>query len=68
MGLDGVECFRPGVDWEASLHMENAAQQRELFTSGGSDWHGPNRGRLGEFAIEGKRVRGLLEVGGIQVG
>jgi predicted metal-dependent phosphoesterase TrpH len=66
-GLDGVECFRPGVEWEASLHMENAVQQVDLLTSGGSDWHGPNRGRMGEFAIEGKRVRGLLKAGGIQV-
>ncbi|MDR0786713.1 MAG: PHP domain-containing protein [Gemmatimonadota bacterium] len=65
MGLDGVECFRPAVDRDDSLHLESAALELGMFATGGSDWHGPSRGRLGEFAVAGGRVEPFLSIGNI---
>lgn len=64
-GLDGVECFRPAVEWGDSIHMETTARALGMFPTGGSDWHGPTRNRLGEFAVAGSRVRELLAIGDI---
>ena len=34
--------------------------------SGGSDWHGPDRGsELGDFFVTGEEVAALLEEGGM---
>ncbi len=59
-GLDGIECFRPGLD-PADVHtLEILAAQFGLLTTGGSDWHGPKRSVLGEFAVAASRVERLL--------
>lgn len=62
-GLDGVECFRPGSPPAESLLLETAARSLGLLRSGGSDWHGPHRSRLGQFAVREDDVRDLLEAG-----
>jgi predicted metal-dependent phosphoesterase TrpH len=64
-GLNGVECFRPTTPPVESLLFETAARSLGLFRTGGSDWHGPYRGKLGEFAVRFDEVRELLESRGI---
>lgn len=59
-GLDGVECFRPAVEPEVSRALERTARDRGLFPTGGSDWHGPRRCPLGEFAVAHDRVPEVL--------
>jgi len=66
-GIDGVECFRPGVDAVDALRFEFTALGYGLFPTGGSDWHGPNRFTLGDFALEGSRIREVLAFGGVEV-
>jgi predicted metal-dependent phosphoesterase TrpH len=62
-GMDGVECFRPNNPPAESLLFETAARSLGLLRSGGSDWHGPHRSRLGDFAVREDDVRELLEAG-----
>lgn len=62
-GLDGVECYRPGTPPAESLLFEAAARSLDLLRSGGSDWHGPHRSRLGDYALREEDVRELLEAG-----
>lgn len=64
-GLDGVECYRPGMDRQSVKLLEELTRKHELFPSGGSDWHGPQRFPLGEYAVEGRLVRRILEIGGL---
>lgn len=61
LGLDGIECWRPGHDAEYTQLLEAAARELGLLMTGGSDWHGPYRSRLGEFALAGSRVEAVLE-------
>ena len=63
-GLDGVECFRPGMDEVDVRLFEEETRTRGLFPSGGSDWHGPKRSTLGDFAVDSERVAELLRLGG----
>ncbi len=66
-GLDGVECFRPGME-EADVRLfEEETRARGLLLSGGSDWHGPQRSTMGDFAVDGARIAPLLEIGGVTV-
>ena len=44
---------------------EKVAREMGLFRTGGSDWHGPHRGRLGDWAIRWEEVRELLESRGL---
>ena len=62
-GLSGVECFRPHTPPAESHLLESAARSLGLFRTGGSDWHGPHRTRLGDFAIRYDDVREFLEAG-----
>jgi predicted metal-dependent phosphoesterase TrpH len=62
-GLNGVECFRPATPPAESLLLETAARSLGLFRTGGSDWHGPHRARLGDFAVRYEDVREFLEAG-----
>ncbi|HEX7239317.1 MAG TPA: PHP domain-containing protein [Longimicrobiaceae bacterium] len=62
-GLDGVECFRPNTPPAESLLLETGARALGLFPTGGSDWHGPQRTRLGDFAVREEDVRELLALG-----
>ncbi|MEX2283439.1 MAG: PHP domain-containing protein [Gemmatimonadota bacterium] len=64
-GLDGVECYRPNATPAETLHLEQIAQSRGLFTAGGSDWHGTWQGKLGDFYVTPEEVEKLLEFGGI---
>lgn len=63
-GLDGVECFRPSLTGAEIQMLEHSARAHGLFPTGGSDWHGPHRGPLGEFFVRPHEVRELLERGG----
>lgn len=62
-GLDGVECFRPSLTGADSQMLEYTARARGLFPTGGSDWHGPHRGPLGDFFVRPADVRELLDAG-----
>lgn len=62
-GMDGVECFRPNTPPAESLLFETAARALGLLRTGGSDWHGPHRSPLGQFAVREDDVRELLEAG-----
>ena len=62
-GLDGVECFRPNTPPAESLLFETGARALGLLRSGGSDWHGPHRSPLGQFAVREEDVRELLDAG-----
>jgi predicted metal-dependent phosphoesterase TrpH len=64
-GLDGIECFRPGLDQFQIRLLEDLGDSHDLFPTGGSDWHGPQRFKLGEFAVPAQQVRELLALGGI---
>lgn len=67
LGLDGVECYRPGMEAADMMLLEHVAQEEGLFATGGSDWHGPRRSMLGEFALSGSRLRDFFAVGGMTV-
>jgi len=64
-GLDGIECFRPNTPPVESMLFEKVAREMGMFRTGGSDWHGPHRGRLGDWAIRWEEVRELLESKGM---
>jgi predicted metal-dependent phosphoesterase TrpH len=64
-GLNGIECFRPNTPPVESMLYEKVAREMGLFRTGGSDWHGPHRGRLGDWAIRWEEVRELLESRGL---
>jgi len=64
-GLDGIECFRPNTPPVESMLFDRVARDLGLFRTGGSDWHGPHRGKLGDWAVRGDEVRALLESRGI---
>lgn len=64
-GLDGVECYRPGSAPDDVAAFEAAAERLDLLRTGGSDWHGPDRFKLGEFAVAGDRIAALLAAGGL---
>jgi predicted metal-dependent phosphoesterase TrpH len=64
-GLNGIECFRPNTPPVESMLFEKVAREMGLFRTGGSDWHGPHRGRLGDWAIRWEEVRELLESRGL---
>lgn len=66
-GLNGIECFRPNTPPVESMLFEKVAREMGLFRTGGSDWHGPHRGRLGDWAIRWSEVRELLESRGLGV-
>ncbi len=65
-GLRGLEVYRP---WSRAGHMvalERAAKKAGLLVTGGSDWHGPEKGpSLGDFFVTGEEVAELLEEGGL---
>jgi predicted metal-dependent phosphoesterase TrpH len=61
-GLDGVECFRPSLLADDIEKLRALARFHGLFPTGGSDWHGPHRGVLGDFFISPESVSDFLEV------
>ena len=66
-GIDGIECFRPGMEPATVESFEREARARGLFPTGGSDWHGPQRFTLGEFSLYSARIGELLAIGGVGV-
>jgi predicted metal-dependent phosphoesterase TrpH len=64
-GLDGIECYRPGLLPADVACFEREVRNRELFPTGGSDWHGPQRSTLGDFGLSGDRVAQFLSIGGV---
>jgi 3',5'-nucleoside bisphosphate phosphatase len=62
-GLDGVECFRPNLTGAEMQMLEHTARGHGLMVTGGSDWHGPHRAALGDFALRADEVAPLLAHG-----
>lgn len=63
-GLSGVECFRPTTNPSDAKHFRSVARELGLWPSGGSDWHGPYRSRLGDFFIPVEDVQEVVDAGG----
>ena len=61
MGLSGIEVFRPNTLPADGKKMRGIARDLGLFVTGGSDWHGPHRARLGDFFVPADEVRELLD-------
>jgi 3',5'-nucleoside bisphosphate phosphatase len=64
-GLDGLEIHRPWIPAARVQRLEAAVRNWSLLVSGGSDWHGPEGGPLGEFRIGANEVQGFLEAAGM---
>jgi len=64
-GLRGLEIYRPRASASHLRELERVAKENGLLVSGGSDWHGPEQGLLGEFRVESEDVSDLLSAGGI---
>jgi hypothetical protein len=63
-GLRGLEVYRPLSAPRQVRRLESVARSAGLVVTGGSDWHGPDRGRpLGEFFVPSGRVAQFLEQG-----
>jgi predicted metal-dependent phosphoesterase TrpH len=60
-GLDGLECHRPRVGPPDLNRLLNKARQHGLLVTGGSDWHGPWHGDLGNFHIGREHVDAFLD-------
>jgi predicted metal-dependent phosphoesterase TrpH len=61
-GLSGIESFRPNTSPTDGKRIRGVARGLGMFTTGGSDWHGPHRSRLGDFFVPGDDVRELLDL------
>ncbi len=65
-GLRGLEVYRPRHPARYTLRLEGLCRAWKLLMSGGSDWHGPDRGfELGDFFVSAEEVSALLEEGGM---
>ena len=64
-GLKGIEVYRPRTRRDRMLALERIALEEDLLISGGSDWHGPEQGSLGDFRVDRSEVARLLEAGGM---
>lgn len=62
LGLAGMEVFRPNTLPADGKKMRGIARDLGLFVTGGSDWHGPHRSRLGDFFVPADDVRALLDL------
>ncbi|UCC24738.1 MAG: PHP domain-containing protein [Gemmatimonadales bacterium] len=61
-GLEGLEAFRPKWTRRRIRRVVAVADHHGLVVTGGSDWHGPERnGRVGDFWVPDRLVRGFLE-------
>ena len=65
MATTEMRAFFDSDDLMLPGKLEKAARSRGLLVTGGSDWHGPDSGRLGDFYVTSEEVGGLLESGGI---
>lgn len=65
-GLEGLEAYRPNHAPYQVKDLMNRARRYGLVATGGSDWHGPDRGReLGDFYVTADEVQDFLDRGGI---
>jgi predicted metal-dependent phosphoesterase TrpH len=65
-GLRGLEVYRPRHPARYTLRLEGLCRAWKLMVTGGSDWHGPDKGsELGDFFVTAEEVAGLLEEGGM---
>ncbi len=65
-GLAGIEAYRPNHHPEQVKELRERARRHDLVVTGGSDWHGPERGRdLGGFFVTADEVGAFLDRGGI---
>jgi 3',5'-nucleoside bisphosphate phosphatase len=62
-GLGGVECYRPHTPPDLGRRYRRAAEALGLHPTGGSDWHGPHRSRLGDYFVPGSDVAPFLDAG-----
>jgi 3',5'-nucleoside bisphosphate phosphatase len=62
-GLGGVEIYRPNTPLDDQRRFRRAALSLGLHLTGGSDWHGPHRHRLGDFFVPDADVDGFLAAG-----
>lgn len=61
MGMEGMEVMRPNTQPQEGKRMRSVARGLGMFVTGGSDWHGPHRMRLGDFFVPADEVRELLD-------
>lgn len=65
-GLRGLEVHRPPGRSASEEVLDQAARRHGLLRTGGSDWHGPERGsQLGDFFVAGRDVAEFLDAGGM---
>jgi predicted metal-dependent phosphoesterase TrpH len=65
-GLRGLETYRPQSHPQQIRRLEGIARTAGLFTTGGSDWHSPERNEpLGAFHVSGEGLARFLEEGGL---
>ena len=64
-GLRGLEVYRPRASLRHMRELERFAREGGLMVSGGSDWHGPEQGPLGDFRVEAAEVSDLISAGGM---
>lgn len=63
-GIRGLEVFYPDHKWESINKLLDIAKKYNLIITGGSDFHGDNRGgaKLGECFVTENVVRKLLKI------
>jgi 3',5'-nucleoside bisphosphate phosphatase len=64
-GIQGLECIRPNHHPEEQRLLTALAERHDLYTSGGSDWHGAWQSGFGDFACPASAVAALLRRGGL---
>ena len=65
-GLQALEVFRPGVGASGRNELLRVAFKHGLVASGGSDWHGWDKGGLGGFSFALRSARPFAEALGIE--
>src|SRR5687768_530355 len=60
-GMAGLEVYRPNTSPTDGKRIRGVARGLGMFTTGGSDWHGPHRSRLGDFFVPADEVQELLD-------
>lgn len=50
-GLDGIEVFYPSHSYTLKQELLKIARKYDLFVTGGSDYHGPNAGRITSLGV-----------------
>jgi len=63
-GLQGLEVYRPRVGPDRLSRLEAAASRFSLLTTGGSDWHSPEDGGVGDFRVRSQEVSAFLDARG----